>query len=82
MCCVSICRDGANDMTVVLEEFMKDFTPLERAQVAARAAELVREELTLRNIRPAQHLKQERVAAPLGIDTAKTQEDICGPQEI
>ena len=31
-------------MTVTLEEFMKDFTPEERAKVAARAAELVEEE--------------------------------------
>jgi hypothetical protein len=30
-------------MTVTLEEFMKDFTPKERAKVAARTAELIAE---------------------------------------
>ncbi len=29
-------------MTITLEEFMKDFTPAERAQVAGRTAELVK----------------------------------------
>ncbi len=38
-------------MTVTLEEFSKDFTPEERAHVAARKAELVEEELTLRDLR-------------------------------
>ncbi|MGB8841261.1 MAG: hypothetical protein WCC64_09310 [Aliidongia sp.] len=33
-------------MTITLDEFMKDFTPEERAYVAARTAELVEEELT------------------------------------
>ncbi len=49
-------------MTVTLDEFMKDFTPQERAKVAARTAELVEEELTLRDLRQAQHLTQERMA--------------------
>ena len=31
-------------MTIGLDEFMKDFSPKERAQVAARVAELVEEE--------------------------------------
>ena len=35
-------------MTIGMDEFMKDFTPEERAKVAARTAELVEEELTLR----------------------------------
>jgi hypothetical protein len=35
-------------MTVSLDDFMKNFTPEERARVEARAAELIDEELTLR----------------------------------
>ena len=55
-------------MTVTLDEFMKDFTPEERAQVAARTAELVEEELTLRDLRQAQHLTQERMAELMGVE--------------
>jgi len=33
-------------MTIDIDEFMKDFTPEERAEVAARSAELIAEELT------------------------------------
>jgi hypothetical protein len=39
-----------NDMTVTLATFMEDFTPPERAQVAARTAGLV-EEMTLYDLR-------------------------------
>jgi hypothetical protein len=35
-------------MTVTLEEFTKDFTPQQRAQVEARAAELIAEALAVR----------------------------------
>jgi hypothetical protein len=35
-------------MTVTLEEFTKDFTPEERAKVAARTAELIEEEFVRR----------------------------------
>src|SRR5271155_3522595 len=55
-------------MTVTLDEFMKDFTPEERAQVAARTAELIEEELTLRDLRQAQHLTQERMAELMGVE--------------
>ena len=55
-------------MTVSLDEFMKDFTPAERAQVAARTAELIEEELTLRDLRQAQHLTQERMAELMGVE--------------
>jgi hypothetical protein len=33
---------------MTLDEFMEDFTPEERAKVAARKAELIAEEITLR----------------------------------
>jgi predicted DNA-binding protein (UPF0251 family) len=55
-------------MTITLEEFMQDFTPEERTQVAARTAELVEEELTLRDLRHAQHLTQERMAELMGVE--------------
>ena len=55
-------------MTVTLDEFTKDFTPEERAKVAARTAELVEEELTLRDLRQAQHLTQERMAELMGVE--------------
>ena len=35
-------------MTVTLEKFMKDSTPMQRAQVEARAAELIAQELAAR----------------------------------
>ncbi len=43
-------------MNVPLEEFTNDFTPEQRARVAARTAVLVEEQLTLRDLRHAQHL--------------------------
>lgn len=55
-------------MTVMLEDFMKDFTPQERAAVAACKAELVEEELTLRDLRQAQSLTQERMAELMGVE--------------
>jgi hypothetical protein len=55
-------------MTVTLEEFMKDFTPEERAFVASRTAALIEEELTLRDLRQAFHLTQERMAALMGVE--------------
>jgi DNA-binding XRE family transcriptional regulator len=55
-------------MTVTLEDFMQDFTPEERAKVAARTAELVEEELTLRDLRHAQRLTQERMANLMGVE--------------
>jgi hypothetical protein len=42
-----------NDVTITLEEFTKDFAPEEQARVAARTAELVGEEVTLRGLRQA-----------------------------
>ena len=55
-------------MTVTLEQFSKDFTPDERAKVAARTAELIEEELTLRDLRQAQRLTQERMAELMGVE--------------
>ena len=55
-------------MTVALDDFMKDFSHAERAQVAARTAVLIEEELTLRDLRHAQHLTQERMAELMGVE--------------
>ena len=55
-------------MTVGLEEFMRDFTPAERTTVAARTAELIQQELTLRDLRQARHLTQERLAELMGVE--------------
>ncbi len=55
-------------MTVSLEDVMKRFTPEQRAQVEARTAELIEEEMTLRDLRHAQHLTQERMAELMGVE--------------
>ncbi len=55
-------------MAKTMTEFMKDFTPEERATVAARTAALIEEELTLRDLRHAEHLTQERMAELMGVE--------------
>ena len=55
-------------MTGTLDDFMKDFTPRERAKVESRTAELIEEELTLRDLRQARHLTQERMAVLMGVE--------------
>jgi transcriptional regulator with XRE-family HTH domain len=57
-----------SEMTKTLDDFMQDFTPRERAKVKARTAALIEEELTLRDLRQAHHLTQERMAALLGVE--------------
>src|SRR5574341_2680121 len=54
-------------MAVSLEEVMNKFTPEQRARIEARAQELIEEELTLRDLRQAEHLTQERMAELLGV---------------
>src|SRR5713226_5183591 len=55
-------------MAVSLEEVMNKFTPEQRARVEARAQELIEEELTLRDLRQAEHLTQERLAELMGVE--------------
>ncbi len=55
-------------MTVSIETFMQEFTPAQRAQVEARSSELIAEATTLRDLRKAQRLTQERMAALLGVE--------------
>jgi DNA-binding XRE family transcriptional regulator len=55
-------------MTVSLEDVMKRFTREQRAQVEARTAQLIDEELTLRDSRRAQNLTQEHMAELMGVE--------------
>jgi transcriptional regulator with XRE-family HTH domain len=55
-------------MTVSIESFMADFTPEERARVDARTEELIEEQLTLRDLRQARNLTQERMARLMGVE--------------
>jgi len=55
-------------MSISLEEFTKDFTPEEREKLAARTAQLIEEELTLRDLRRAEKLTQERMAELMGVE--------------
>jgi transcriptional regulator with XRE-family HTH domain len=55
-------------MAKSLDEVLDIFTPEQRARVEARAQELIEEELTLRDLRQAQHLTQERMAELLGVE--------------
>ena len=54
-------------MTVSLETVRDRFTPDQRAYVATRAAQLIAEEHTLRDVRQAHSLTQERMADLLGV---------------
>lgn len=55
-------------MAQSLDDVLSAFTPEQRARVEARAQELIEEELTLRDLRQAQHLTQERMAELLGVE--------------
>src|SRR5262250_768390 len=61
-------RKGGVNMAKSLDDVMKKLTPAQRTRVAARAKELIEEELTLRDLRQAQHLTQERMAELLGVE--------------
>lgn len=50
-----------------LKDVMKTLPPERRANVEARAEELIAEEMTLRDLRKAQDLTQERMAELLGV---------------
>ncbi len=56
-------------MTTVktLDQKMKELSPARRKKIKARAAQLVGGEMSLREVRHAQRLTQERVAEALGI---------------
>ena len=50
-----------------VEDKIKDLSPAQRKRVEARAAQLVAEEMTLRELRRARKLTQVRMAKTLGI---------------
>ncbi len=54
-------------MTVSLDEMMAALDPEERRKIEERAAELIAEEMTLRELRKARKLTQVSVARELGI---------------
>ena len=54
-------------MAVSLETMMAKLDPERRRRIEERAAELIAEEMTLRELRKARQLTQARVAAELGI---------------
>lgn len=55
-------------MAVSLKQVMETFTPEQRERIEARTQKLIEEELTLRALRQARNLTQERVAELLGIE--------------
>jgi hypothetical protein len=55
-------------MTVSLDDHLKKLTRERRARIEARTKELIEDELTLRDLRQAQHLTQERMAALMGVE--------------
>ncbi len=54
-------------MATNVDEKIKKLSPAQRRKVEARAAELIAEEMTLRELRHARKLTQVRVAKKLGI---------------
>jgi len=54
-------------MTVNVNKIIRKLSPAERKKVEGRAAELIAEEMSLRDLRKARKLTQARVAKTLGI---------------
>src|SRR5208282_3857721 len=54
-------------MSVNVNEIIRKLNPAERKKVEARAAQLIAEEMSLRDLRKARKLTQARVAKALGI---------------
>ena len=50
-----------------VNDILKQLRPTQRRKVEARAAQLIAEEMTLRELRRARKLSQERVAKELGL---------------
>jgi DNA-binding XRE family transcriptional regulator len=53
---------------ILLDDFIASLPPEEQARIQVRSAELIEEELTLRDMRQAQKFTQERLAEILGIE--------------
>ncbi len=54
-------------MPITLKDKMKELSPAQRKKVEARAAELIAEEMTLRELRQARKLTQVKMAKTLGV---------------
>ena len=54
-------------MPTSVDEIIKKLSPAQRTRVEARAAQLIAEEMTLRELRHARKLTQVRMAKKLGI---------------
>jgi transcriptional regulator with XRE-family HTH domain len=54
-------------MPITLKDKMKELSPAQRKKVEARAAELIAEEMTLRELRHARKLTQMKIAKTLGV---------------
>src|SRR5258706_1172167 len=54
-------------MPITLKDKMKELSPARRKKVEARAAELIAEEMTLRELRHARKLTQVKMAKKLGV---------------
>lgn len=54
-------------MTKTLKDFVETFSDEERREIAARADALIEQEFTLRSLRQAHDLTQERMAELLGV---------------
>jgi DNA-binding transcriptional regulator YiaG len=60
-------EEGEIIMPTNVNDIIKKLSPAQRKRVEARAAQLVAEEMSLRELRRAHKLTQERVAETLGI---------------
>ena len=54
-------------MPITLKDKMKELSPAQRKKVEARAARLIAEEMTLRELRHARKLTQVKMAKALGV---------------
>jgi DNA-binding XRE family transcriptional regulator len=54
-------------MPTNVDDIIKELSPVQRKKVEARAAQLIAEEMTLRELRHARKLTQVRMAKTLGI---------------
>ena len=54
-------------MPITLKDKMKQLSPAQRKKVEARAADLIAEEMTLRELRHARKLTQVKMAKTLGV---------------
>jgi transcriptional regulator with XRE-family HTH domain len=54
-------------MPITLKDKMKELSPAQRKKVEARAAQLIAEEMTLRELRHARKLTQVKMAKTLGV---------------